>query len=99
MGWMSIMLTRDDIKAGKDTHLRDAFLQALLAAGEPKAAAMFQNDPSIDEHGHYFSPAAVAIFAPTLETFDADECDPPPRADTSLLVGDSVDAWELLSAP
>ncbi len=98
MIWKCVMLTRDDINAGKHTRLQDAFEQAMLTTGAPKAAAMFQNDPTYDEHGYYFSPGAVEIFSSTLGAYDAIECSSPPRAGTSLLVGDLVDAWDLLAA-
>ncbi len=97
MSWKRVLLTRDDINAGKHIRLHDAFQQAFLAAGGPRAAAMFQNDPSDDEYGYYFSPEAVEIFSPTLGAFDASECDAPPRAKTSLLFGEEG-TWDLLSA-
>ena len=97
MSWKRVLLTRDDINAGKHIRLQDAFGQAFLAAGGPKAAAMFQNNPSDDEYGFYFTPAAVEIFAATLGEFDASECDAPPRAETSLLFGEER-TWDLLSA-
>ncbi len=97
MSWMRVMLTRDDINAGKHIRLQDAFEQVFLAAGRPKAAAMFQNDPSDDEYGYYFSPEAARIFAATLGEFKASECDAPPRAKTSLLFGEEG-TWDLLSA-
>ena len=97
MRWKRVLLTRDDINAGKDIRLQDAFQQAFLAAGGPKAAAMFQNDPSHDEYGFYFSPAAVEIFAATLEAFNARECGAPPRDGSSLSFGD-LDVWDILSA-
>ena len=97
MRWKRVLLTRDDINAGKHIRLQDAFEQAFLAAGGPKAAAMFQNDPSDDEYGFYFTPAAVEIFSVALGTFTATECDAPPRAKTSLLFGEE-ETWDLLSA-
>ena len=95
MSWKRVLLTRDDINAGKHIRLQDAFQQAFLAAGGPRAAAMFQNDPSDDEYGYYFSPEAVGIFSPTLGAFDASECGAPPRAETSLLFGEEG-TWDLL---
>ena len=96
MRWMSVMLTRDDIRAGKHTRLQNDFEKALLKTAAPKAAAMFVNDLSYYESGYYFSPGAVEIFAATLETFNARECGTPPRTGTSLLIGYS-DAWDMLS--
>ncbi len=98
MSWMRVLLNRDDINAGKHIRLQDAFEQAMLTTGAPKAAAMFQNNPSDDEYGFYFTPDAAEIFSAALETFDASECDAPPRAGTSLMVGDLVDAWALHAA-
>ena len=97
MSWMRVLLNRDDINAGKHIRLQDAFQQAFLAAGGPKAAAMFQNDPSDDEYGFYFTPAAVEIFSAALGALNATECDAPPRAKTSLLFGEEG-TWDLLSA-
>ena len=97
MSWKRVLLTRDDITAGKHIRLQNAFEQAFLTAAGPKGAAMFENDPSHDEYGYYFSPGAVEIFSPTLGAFDASECGAPPRAGTSLMVGDLVDAWNLLA--
>ncbi len=97
MSWKRVLLTRNDIKLGKHSRLQDAFQQAFLAARGPKAAAMFQNNPSDDEYGFYFSPAAVEIFAATLEAFNARECGAPPRDGTSLSFGD-LDVWDILSA-
>jgi hypothetical protein len=97
MSWKRVLLTRDDINAGKHIRLQDDFEQAFLAAGGPKAAAMFQNDPSDDEYGFYFTPAAVEIFSAALGTLNATECDAPPRAKTSLLFGEEG-TWDLLSA-
>ncbi len=97
MSWKRVLLTRDDINAGKHIRLQDAFQQTFLAAGGPKAAAMFQNDPSDDEYGYYFTPAAVEIFSAALGTLTATECDAPPHAKTSLLFGEEG-TWDLLSA-
>ena len=97
MTWMCVMLTRDEVKLEKHIRLRDAFQQAFLAAGGPKAAAMFQNDSSDDEFGFYFTPAAVEIFSAALGTLTATECDAPPRAKTSLMFGEEG-TWDLLSA-
>ena len=97
MRWKRVLLTRDDINAGKHNRLQDAFGQAFLAAGGPKAAAMFQNDPSDNEYGFYFTPAAVEIFSTALDAFSATESDAPPRAETSLLFGEE-ETWDLLSA-
>ena len=96
MSWMRVLLTRDDVNAGKHIRLQDAFEQVFLTTVAPKEAAMFENDPSVDEYGYYFSPEAAEIFAATLDEFNASQCDAPPRAGTSLLVGHS-DAWDLLS--
>ena len=97
MIWMRVMLTRDDILTGEHVRLQNAFEEAFMAAGGPKAAAMFQNDPSDDEYGFYFSPTAVEIFAATLEAFNARECGAPPQNGTSLSFGD-LDVWDILSA-
>ncbi len=40
MSWKRVLLTRDDINAGKHIRLQDAFEQVFLAAGGPKAAAI-----------------------------------------------------------
>ena len=96
MSWMCVMLNRDDIRAGKHIRLQNDFEQVILKTLAPKAAAMFEYDPSYYEFGYYFSPGAVEIFAATLETFNARECGTPPRTGTSLLVGHS-DAWDMLS--
>ena len=95
MSWKRVLLTRDDINAGKHIRLQDAFEQAFLAAVAPKDAAMFENDPNHDEYGYYFSPAAADIFGVTLAAFNASESHAPPLADTSLLVG-HADAWDML---
>ena len=97
MSWMCVILTRYEIKLEKHIRLQDAFEQAFLAAGGPNAAAMFQNDPSDDEYGFYFTPAAVEIFSAALGTLNATECDAPPRAKTSLLFGEEG-TWDLVSA-
>ncbi len=72
MTWMCVMLTRYEIKLDKHIRLQDTFQQAFLEAGGPKAAAMFQNDPSDDEYGFYFTPGLKATLDPPIE-------DGPPR--------------------
>jgi hypothetical protein len=97
MNWMRVILSRDDIIGGKHTVLQRAFEQAFMAAGGPKTAEMFENSPSYDEYGYYFSPGAVEIFGITLGSFSASACDAPPRSGTILLIG-NADALDRLSA-
>jgi hypothetical protein len=88
MDWMRISMTSRDVAAGRHMRLQEAFEGAFMAAAGPMSAAMFENDPSPGEYAFYFSPGAVDIFRPVLATYRAIECEAPPAAGTSLLVGD-----------
>ncbi len=95
MNWKLVTLNRDDINSSRHVSLQEAFENVFMAASAPMAAAMFENDPSHDEYGYYFSPRAVAIFGIDLDANSAEPCLPPPRTNTSLLVG-HADAFVML---
>lgn len=102
MTWMLLELSKADIRAGSVEALQEEFLAAYTvayaAAGEPiTTAGVFAHPASAhDDERLYYTPSAVAFLRARLEALGASPCEPPPRADTALMVGESG-AWELLS--
>ena len=93
MTWMQVNEPLSESGSDKYAEISDAFEAAFMAALAPKGAAMFERNPKPGEWILYFSPAAATEFASWLASVSASECEAPPRAGTTLLIGhaDSLD--------
>lgn len=93
MIWMQINVPLPARGSDKYAEIFDAFEAAFMTALAPKGVAMFERNPKPGECVFYFSPAAVVQFPSWLASASASECEAPPRAGTTLLIGhaDSLD--------
>ena len=93
MIWMQLNVPLPASGPDKYAEIFDAFEAAFMATLAPKGVAMFSRDLKSGECVFYFSPAAVVQFSSWLASTGASECEAPPRAGTTLLIGhaDSLD--------
>ena len=75
---------------GKPDHLQKAFEVMYVTSHEPSGAALFEHhDDKCETNSFYFSPEAVTLVSPLLESLGAIVCEPPtPTERLVLLVGD-----------
>ncbi len=93
MTWMQVNVPLPESGSDKYAEIFDAFDAAFMATLAPKGVAMFERNLKPGECIFYFSPAAVVQFPSWLASVSASECEAPPRAGTTLLIGhaDSLD--------
>jgi hypothetical protein len=91
--WKKVTLTAKDVAGGAQQRLLKEFSDAYMAAAKKatpeqlRLAAMFARDRGGDIDV-FFSPNAVAFFDKALAKHGAVDAKMPPRARTSLLMGD-----------
>ena len=75
---------------GRADHLQKAFEVMYVTSHKPEAAALFErHDESCETNSFYFSPEAVTLVSPLLESLGAMVCEPPRLTERLvLLVGD-----------
>ena len=75
---------------GKPDHLQKAFEVMYVTCRKPQGAALFErHDDSCETNSFYFSPEAVTLVSPLLESLGATACEPPRLTNRLvLLVGD-----------
>jgi hypothetical protein len=78
MSWKVVTLTANDVSAGKNMALQNAFAATWMAVGAPPDAAMY-GDKNIRDglYRFYFTPAAVMLTLDLLEKFGAVDCPEP----------------------
>ena len=91
MAWKVLTFANTAGGIQRSTILQSEFSDVMTAHRAPQDAAIFaRSTPDGREYVCYFSPAAVAIFDSTLETWGAQDADAPNRENLALLVGDAV---------
>src|SRR5215469_13764872 len=90
MPWYRVSLTDQEIIEDKLRRLIDDFTVIWLASGTPSDAALFESN----QIGHrvdycFFSPGAVHIALPLIQSHGGIECDAPVKSSVELLVGKS----------
>lgn len=93
--WYCITLNQDQVMAGFERKIQDAFASRYLAAGCPQGVALLDNSnpkpftqPSLDCH-LYFTPTAAVVFPDLIRQYQAYQCAEPPIYST-YLVGDEA---------
>jgi hypothetical protein len=87
MSWKKVTLNADDIAAGVDNRLQEAFAARFIAVGAPHDAVMYGNlDTAAEGYHFFFSPAAVAIAGPLLDSYASVDCPEPAPGTFAVLV-------------
>jgi hypothetical protein len=87
MSWRKVTLNSNDIAAGADNRLHEAFTARFIAVGAPHNALMYANlDTAAEGYHFFFSPAAVAIAGPLLNSYAPIDCPEPAPGTFAVLV-------------
>lgn len=86
MLWKNVTLTDEDIAAGGDDRLQEAFWKRFIAAGAPHDAVMYGNEDITEGHHFFFSPTAAIIAGPLLNAHTVTDCPEPDRDCIVVLV-------------
>ena len=91
MSWKKVTLSSEDITAGAEHRLQEAFATRFIAAGSPPDAVMYANLDTAEEGFRiFFSPAAVVIAGPLLASYSPVDCSEPAPGSFAMLVGNSI---------
>jgi hypothetical protein len=108
--WYRVRLRPDQIADGHVEIIRRRFVRAIKRRDDGADACLFLaphatpgDGPRADSTGGeesaadalFFSPASIALIPHVLAGYDGEPCEPPDRAQASLLVGDARH-WDLL---
>ena len=85
--WYRVALNDEDLATGREMALQREFEELFIRAKTPDDAAMFTSEDDLPPYLYFFSPAAGAIATDLIRRHAGIECDPPARADVSLVVG------------
>jgi hypothetical protein len=96
MPWYKVTLSADEISAGRDRALINAFSQRLSFSGTPPDAALCKELGTAAVY--YFSPSAANLMAPFIVLHAGVECAAPKRSDVTIS-GGPQDTREVLFAP
>lgn len=87
MGWHLLTLDPDRVAAGEVVSVKERFGAAFVAAGGPRAMALFQRMREEGGTDLYFTPDCGTFAADLLQECGAVPCDAPPLVGLQLLVG------------
>jgi len=91
MSWKKVTLSSEDITAGAEHRLQEAFVTRFIAAGSPHDAVMCANlDTAVQGFHIFFSPAAVVIAGPLLASYSPVDCSEPAPGSFAVLVRNST---------
>jgi hypothetical protein len=81
LSWYRVVLSFDDIAAGRHIALLSAFNSLLVSAGFPsKGTAILEAIDHDSEHVYYFTPDAAAMAAPLIAHYSGVACAAPGRS-------------------
>ena len=87
MSWYGLSLNHDEVAAGRVGLLKDAFGAAFVAAGGPRAMALFQRVREDGGTDLFFTPDSGSFAREFLEESGAVACQSPSLVGLQLLVG------------
>jgi hypothetical protein len=91
MSWKKVTLSGHDIGAGAEHRLQEDFATRLIAAGAPHDAVVYGNlDTAVEGFHFFFSPAAVVIAGPLLDSYSPVDCSEPVPGSFVVLVRNST---------
>jgi hypothetical protein len=90
--WYRAALSSEQVASGYVMAIRDQFVEAVTAAGDPEGACLFA---TAEGDAVFFSPASVSAVPHLIAVLGATPGPPPDRAGASLLAGTDSD-WALL---
>ena len=85
MPWYKVSFSWDEIAAGKQRALQDAFATSFIRADGPKDAGMFAS-ADIGDNTDYFSPRGVEIAKRLITQYGGIECPAPKRSQVLIRV-------------
>lgn len=97
MSWYHLGFDRDDVAAGKVASLKDSFAAAFVAAGGPRAMALFQREREGGGTDLFFTPDCGGFAAQLLSESGALPCESPSLLGLQLLVGHNEITYYLTS--
>lgn len=87
MDWYRLILTPQEVSAGRVQGYKEAFEQAFVAARGPRIMALFRKEAGDGGVELYFTPEAGTYAGELLAGWGCLPCEPPALLGLNLLVG------------
>jgi hypothetical protein len=89
MPWYKVEMSWEEIAAGKQIALQEAFANLFMVTLGPKGAGMFASADTKDNI-NYFSPLAAEIAKSLIVRYGGVECPAPTRSEVDILVASAA---------